>query len=172
MSEGTTTTTPPAGAAPTGAPPEVDEVETTTDPKADAEKWKALARKHQAEAKKNADAAARLADIENASKSETERLTSAAQEATARAAKAESALLRYQVAAEMGVPAALAARLQGDTEDELREDAERLLALVPTPPDGAPTKPPPARFDGGPRGTGEPPKPDPNETFRRYLSGG
>jgi hypothetical protein len=170
MTDAPTTTTPPAGTDPTGTAPEVDE--TDVDPQAQADKWKALARKHQAEAKKNADAAARLAEIEDANKSESERLTAATQDAIARATAAESALLRFQVAAELGVPAALAARLQGNDEAELREDAERLLALMPTPPEGGPPKAPPARFDGGPRGTGESAKPDPNENFRRFLAGG
>lgn len=52
---------------------------TPTDPpdrdwKAEAEKWKALARKNESQAKANADAAKRLAEMEEAEKSEAEKL--------------------------------------------------------------------------------------------------
>lgn len=40
--------------------------------------------------------------------------------------------LRAQVAAEAGLPPKLAARLQGDTEADLRRDAEDLRALAPS----------------------------------------
>lgn len=49
--------------------------DTGADPKAEAEKWKALARKHEQAAKANASAAKKLADIENRDKSETQKLT-------------------------------------------------------------------------------------------------
>ncbi len=41
--------------------------------------------------------------------------------------------LRAQVAAEAGLPPKLAARLQGETEADLRRDAEDLRALAPAP---------------------------------------
>lgn len=51
-----------------------------------------------------------------------------------RAAEAEAKALRFEVAAELGIPAELARRLQGGTRDELVADAEALLKLVaPTP---------------------------------------
>lgn len=49
---------------------------------AEAEKWKALARKHESTAKANADAAARLAKIEEASQTELEKAVSAARKET------------------------------------------------------------------------------------------
>lgn len=45
----------------------------------------------------------------------------------------ELAALRQRVAAEKGLPAPLAERLQGETADELAADAETLLAAIPRP---------------------------------------
>lgn len=42
--------------------------------------------------------------------------------------------LRTQIAVEFGLPAVLAARMQGATEEELRADAEQLKALIPQAP--------------------------------------
>lgn len=55
-----------------------------------------------------------------------------------KAAEAELTALRVKVAAEAGIPAQMAARLVGLTEDELKADAEGLRALLipasaPTP---------------------------------------
>lgn len=58
--------------------------------------------------------------------------TSAATEATSRADKADGEVLRYRVALETGVPAKHIGRLQGDTEEALREDAASFVAdIVP-----------------------------------------
>lgn len=80
-------------AAPTATDPEPA---TGTDWKAEAEKWKALSRKNEDQAKANAAAAKRLADIEAAQQTEQEKLTAAkeaaektAAQATARAVTAE-----------------------------------------------------------------------------------
>lgn len=42
-----------------------------------------------------------------------------------------TSLRRKLVAAEFGLPAEIAARLQGETEDDLRKDAETLKAILP-----------------------------------------
>jgi len=99
-------------------------------------KWKALARKHEAQAKANADAAKRLAEIEDASKSEQQRLEERATAAEKRLEETEARLLRAEVASDKGLPAALAARLTGTTKEELEADAEQLLALVGKPAPG------------------------------------
>lgn len=58
--------------------------------------------------------------------------TQAATDAEARATASESDTLRYKVALETGVPAKHIGRLQGDTEEALREDAFSLVAdIVP-----------------------------------------
>lgn len=59
----------------------------------------------------------------------------------------ELAALRQRVANEKGVPAALAERLIGDTEEEIAADAEKLVAAMPRP--GAPS------LNGGERGAGK-----------------
>jgi hypothetical protein len=82
MSENAPEGTPPAestGQPDTGGP----------DLTAEVEKWKALARKHEGTAKSNADAAKRLAEIEEASKSETEKAVAAARREAEEAVRAE-----------------------------------------------------------------------------------
>ena len=120
------------------------------DPAAEIEKWKHFARTHEKAAKANADAAARLQAIEDAAKTQAEKDAEARTAAEQRAAALEAELTRLKVATSKGIPADLAARLVGDTEDEMAEDADRLLALMkPTEP--TPTGPA-GRADGGPQG--------------------
>jgi hypothetical protein len=58
--------------------------------------------------------------------------TQATNDAESRAATAEASVLRYKVALEEGVPAKHIGRLQGDTEEALREDAAAFVAdIVP-----------------------------------------
>ncbi|MGV9364518.1 hypothetical protein [Amycolatopsis sp. NPDC003731] len=94
------------------------------DYKAEAEKWKALSRKNEATAKANADAAKKLADIEAAQLSETEKLTKRVEAAEARAAELELKALKAEVAAEKNLPANL---LNGTTREELETHADELI---------------------------------------------
>lgn len=107
---------------------------TTTDKavdhKAEAEKWKDLARKHEQRAKENAEAAKRLKTIEDRDMSELDKAKRDLAEATERASKAERDRLVAKVALAKGLPAELADRLVGSDEDELAADADRLLTLV------------------------------------------
>lgn len=99
-------------------------------PNHDAEiaKWKAMARKHETEAKKNAEAAARLRDLENAGKSETEKLQAALNEAQTAARSSRVQALRLQVAAEKGLPPGLAKFLPDlDDEVDMLAAADELL---------------------------------------------
>jgi hypothetical protein len=64
--------------------------------------------------------------------------------------------LRAEVAAERGLPPALAARLQGTTRDELEADADALKALIPA-----------TTGNGGAPGT---PAPDPSQGARGGAS--
>lgn len=50
------------------------------------------------------------------------------------------AALRLRIAAEKQLPTALAERLAGSSEDELRADAEALAALIPAQNQSAPTR--------------------------------
>ncbi|HEX4811692.1 MAG TPA: DUF4355 domain-containing protein [Nonomuraea sp.] len=116
---------------------------TETSPKAEVD-WKAKSREWEKRAKANADAAAKLAALEESQKSEAQKLQEAKDAAERRASEAEKANLRYRVAVTKQLPAELVDRLRGDTEEEMSADADALLSLVVQP-----AGPPP--FNGGPR---------------------
>ncbi len=78
--------------------------------------WKAEARKWETRAKENNAAAKRLAEIEEASKSEAQKQAEAFANLQAENARLQAEALRSQVAATKGVPADL---LAGTTEEEL-----------------------------------------------------
>lgn len=105
--------------------------ETPTDYAAEAEKWKALARKNEQRAKENADKAKRLDDLEESQKTELQKLQDQLAAAQSAAATAEAARLRASIAAKHGVPEAL---LTGSTEEALEEAATALLAFKGTQP--------------------------------------
>lgn len=106
--------------------------------------WKAQARKNEKLAKSNAAAAEQLQALEDADKSESERLQAQLSEVTTRAEAAELANLRLEVATETGLSPNLAKRLVGSDRDELLADAAALLAEA---------KPAPADLKQGARGT-------------------
>jgi hypothetical protein len=115
----------------------------TTDWKAEAEKFRALSKKHEARAKENATAAQELQKLKDAEKSELQRLHEAAEQSQKRAQDAELRALRMEVAAEKGLTSAQARRLVGSTKDELLEDADDLLSsFQPAKQDPAPPEPP------------------------------
>ena len=103
--------------------------------------WKALARTWEKRAKENADAATRLAEIENANKTEAQKQAEALDAARQEAATATAQLLRYEVAADKGVPPNLVRFLTGTSRDEIEESAAALMDAIP----GAPGSPPRAR---------------------------
>lgn len=120
--------------------PEVAATETEsatakTDAKPDAEQkptetvdfWKQKAREQEKRAKDNADAAKRLAELEDSQKSETQRLTDRVEAAEKRATDADGMAMRLQVALEKGLTLKQAQRLVGSTAEELAADAEELL---------------------------------------------
>lgn len=91
-------------------------------------------------AKENAEAAEKLAAIEEASKSELEKLTERAAAAEARAAQIELANIRNEIALEKGLTPSQAKRLVGGTREELASDADELLAdLKVSKPSTAPS---------------------------------
>lgn len=102
---------------------------------AEAEKWKALARKHEAQAKANAEAARKLAELEEADKTELQRATDRIAAAEKRATDAETKLSRLEVALDsapegMALPKVrkLAGRLSGGSREELEADAAELFS--------------------------------------------
>lgn len=112
------------------------------EPAEDTTDWKAEARKWESRAKEHSKAAARLAEIEDANKTEAQRATEAMQDAVERAAKAEARALRREVALDPrgdgSMPAlssADAALLDGITdEDAMRSLAVRLATPAPQAP--------------------------------------
>lgn len=115
---------------------------------AEVEKWRTLARKHETRAKENATAAARLAEIEDAAKTEAQRLAERAEKAERALQDATLRSLRLEVAAEKGVPAGL---LTGTTAEELAASADALLEFR-----GAAPKPPAAPPATGQGNVGQP----------------
>ncbi len=103
--------------------------------------------------------AQKLDELEEAEKTEQERLTEQLNQATEKLQALERQSLRNRIALEKGVPAQLASRLQGETEEELAADADALLSLVtseqhePSPPRASPrqgTRETPALNDDDP----------------------
>lgn len=118
------------------------------DPKVELEKWRALARKHEANALKNADAAKRLADIEESQKTEAEKHQAARTKAEADLAASRRELTVLRVAMRKGLTEAQAKRLIGETEEELEKDADELLetfTAAKQADSGAKVTPPAAR---------------------------
>lgn len=149
----------------------------TPDLAAEVEKWKSLARKHESQAKANAEAAKKLAELEDKDKSELQRLTDAKTTAEREAADAKLTALRLEVAldrAPEGMPVSrirkLASRLHGSTREELEADAAELFEEF-----GAPTKPPAGkpteRLKGGTEPGDEPP-PDGAKLAEKILAEG
>lgn len=116
---------------------------------ADSRKW-------ERRAKENSAAAKRLAELEDASKTDAERLAEAtrrAEEAEARVAdyerRAERAGVVAEVAAERGVDAEWLGRMSGDSREDVEANAEFLAArlserpIYPSVPDKGSVRTPP-----------------------------
>lgn len=108
-----------------------------------------------------AEAAARVKELEDAGKSESERNAERAAEAERKAAAAERRLLQIEVATKKKVPLDMADRLVGDNKEDLEKDADKFLKAV-TPSGGG--------FDQGSRGPGGSGKP-PGKDWIRSMAG-
>jgi hypothetical protein len=100
--------------------------ESKTDAPAQETDWKAMARKWEAQAKANKDAADELAKIKDSQKSAEQKTADRIAALEAKAAEAESKAIRAEVAAEKGVPVAL---LTGSTREDLEAAADALIAF-------------------------------------------
>lgn len=118
-----------AAAAPAAADTE-DGTKTLEQLAAELATWKGHARTWEDRAKENKTAAEKLAEIEKAKLTETERLQAELAELTAERDRNAAELLRTSVAAAKGVPANL---LTGSTKEELEAAADALLAFRRTP---------------------------------------
>lgn len=133
--------------------PGTDEQDTTEDngqeqapkPTETVDFWKSKAREQEKRAKDNAAKAKRFDELEEAKKTDAERAEAALREANDRAEKAESALLRYEVAAAKAVPPNAVQFLTGSTREEMEASAEQILELI------------------GDAGKPRSPRPDPNQ---------
>jgi hypothetical protein len=90
--------------------------------------WKRKAREQEDRAKANADAAKRLKEIEDRDLSELQKAQRDREEALARLQEVEREAIRNRVALAKGLPAEIAATLNGSNEDELAAHADRLIA--------------------------------------------
>ncbi|MFK4868990.1 hypothetical protein ACI3K4_27630 [Streptomyces sp. CSMPJR101] len=93
----------------------------------------------------------KLKEFEDRDKTEAQKLAEAKTVAEREAASAKQELMRYRVAANKKLPAELANRLQGSTEEEMAEDADRLLEVF-----GAQQRSQTPSYDGGVRQTARP----------------
>lgn len=125
--------TQPTEAAAT-APQETNETEQQAEqakPTETVDFWKQKAREQEKRAKENADAAKRLAEIEDAQKSEAQKAADALTKAEQRAAAAEAKALSLQIATEHSLGAEDAALLTAlPDEDSMRALAKRLAGQV------------------------------------------
>lgn len=126
----------------------------STDYKADAEKWKRLSRKNEAELKK---AREQLQKYEDGKLSDQQRLEKDRDGHKSRAEKAESELTRLRIAREHAPEHATFAqldkvvkRMSGESEDDLAEDAKELWGdFAPAPPKSPVPGKPKERLTGG-----------------------
>lgn len=131
-----------------GSTPDAPETEAKTEGKtfdeayvkelrAEAAKWRTKAQQSSEEAE----------ELKERDKTEAEKLAGKLAKLEREKAEAESALTRFQVAAEKQIPADAMDLLTGSTREELEAKADKLLTLVKSRPetDKAPD------FDGGPR---------------------
>jgi len=137
--DGATTPTPDATS---GKPPHGATPADANDNKGDDELRDAGVRALAAERERVKELTAKLAELEDAGKSEVERTrnqlqreTQRAERAEARVAELERGSARLRIAEEVGLPLELADRINGDDDRAMRADAKRLLDLT-QPPDG------------------------------------
>lgn len=112
-----------------------------TEPAKDVAWWesKAKAFEHEKEVafkklKKFEDAEQQRTEAE---KTDLQKALDRAEEAELKAAEAERKMLCQKIAAEVGLPAIFAERLQGDDEEAMRADAVKLLEALPKQPETA-----------------------------------
>lgn len=100
--------------------------------------WKAEARKWEQRAKANSAASEELEALRTSSAADIAEAVKRAEEAEAKAAQLEAAAARERainaIAAETGVSAAVLGRMTGETEDEIRANAQVVRSTMPVYP--------------------------------------
>ena len=141
-------------------PESASETETAADdPGDDIEKMRSAlhkaneeAKKHRLKAKELEPLAAKAKELEDAQKTEQERLTEKLTASEKRAVEAELKAARLEVAADKGLPQSSVKFLTGTTVEELAQSADELLELLTPEDDGKgrlPGKPQPRLRGGG-----------------------
>lgn len=92
--------------------------------------WKAEARKWEARAKADHDAANKWREFELSQKSDYEKMADELSKYKAEAAAAELKAVRYEVATANGIPAEAMELLTGDSRETIQASAEKLAALI------------------------------------------
>lgn len=137
--------------SPTGTanPPKPEPPAREAEKTEDSTDWKAEARKWEQRAKENSTAAARLAEYEDAQKTEAQRAADAQAAAERRAADAEARVTRRDVAIEHSLSKEDAALLDDLTdEDAMRRLAVRLAAAAEAQAGPRAPRPNPAQREG------------------------
>lgn len=136
---------------------------------AEAEKWKGFSRKHEDNAKANAEAARELKEIKDRELPELDRYKRSVEELTRRAEQAERLALRAQVASDKGIPANLVAKLTGGTLDELNAAADELLAWRGNQAPPPPVQPQPDMSQGAQQVPGSVSEDAEYEQYKQFL---
>ena len=115
--------------------PEPTETPVPAEPQGEANEidWKAEARKWEKRAKDangDRELAQKWREYEESLKPLQEKLADDLNNAKAEAESARTALLRYEIASEKGIPAEAIKLLQGSSREELEEAAETLVSLL------------------------------------------
>lgn len=106
-------------------------VDATVEPHGDpGTDWKAEARKWEARAKADREAAAKWREFEVSQKTDYEKLADELSKYKAEAATAELKAIRYEVATAKGIPAEAMELLTGDSRESVEASAEKLAALI------------------------------------------
>ena len=92
--------------------------------------WKAEARKWETRAKENSTAAARLAEIEEASKTELEKAVARAEQAETALTVKQAESMRLAVLAKYSIPEDYQDLIQGADEETLTASAVKVAALI------------------------------------------
>lgn len=140
--------TPAADAKPEepGAPEGPKPEKTEPTPKVPDDAYVKSLRKEASESRKQLETAnAKLRELEDRDKSESEKLTQRAAESERRAVEAEARLLRVEIAAERKMAATAVGLLTGATREEIEASADRLAAFAKE------NEKAPPNFDGGAR---------------------
>lgn len=139
--------------------PQGNDVEAWEDPavaRGEIERLTAQLADHAARVAELEPAAAELHQLQEAGKTEAQRLTERAEAAERLAEQTQAALVRAQVAQAKGLTERQAARLVGTTREELEADADELLADL-TPAAGHRLMPPdPSQGSSGQRTAADP----------------